>query len=116
MPSGGRRLTTWVKGRGGPGRPKGGGAVLKASDRKAVADLKAVAQTFTQDALVVVHDIMIDRKVSPSVRLQAATTLLDRGWGKPAQTVMGPDGEPLPGTNVATVVYSGVLAEHDKTR
>jgi hypothetical protein len=29
----------------------------------------------------------------PAARVSASTALLDRGWGKPAQAMAGPDGE-----------------------
>ena len=110
MPRGGRRVTTWTKGHGGPGRPP-----QTLEEKKIVTSVKISARNHTQDAIDCLVRVMNSPQTSPSVKVSAATALLDRGWGKPAQTVMGPDGEPLPGTNVA-VIYSGVLAEHDKTR
>lgn len=37
--------------------------------------------------------IASSKSVSPTARVTAATALLDRGWGRPAQPVTGEDGE-----------------------
>lgn len=65
--------------REGAGRPKG-------SMNKATADVKAAAQEYTQDALEVLAQIMKAGE-SETARVAAANSLLDRGHGKPKQSM-----------------------------
>lgn len=81
MPVGGKRE--------GAGRPKG-------ALNKATADIKEAAQAFTTDALNTLADIM-RKSESDAARVAAANALLDRGHGKPKQSVeaSGPGGSAL---------------------
>ena len=67
----------WVKGiSANPGgRPKGFG------------DLRELARTHTEAAVQTLVDIMHDSGAAPSARATAATGLLDRGWGRPEQSI-----------------------------
>ena len=66
--------------RAGAGRPLG-------SRNRATADLKdglsGLAKSHTEEALGVIVELM-HNSVSDNVRLAAACTLLDRGYGKPS--------------------------------
>ena len=69
-------------GRGGwrnGGRPKG-------SVNKATADIKAAAQQYTDDALLTLANIMKSGE-SEAARVAAANSILDRGYGKPKQSL-----------------------------
>ena len=68
---------TWQKGESGNpgGRPAGYG------------DLRELARTHTETAVQTLVDIMCDSDAAPSARATAATGLLDRGWGRPEQTL-----------------------------
>lgn len=68
-----------------PGRPKG-------SVSKANADLRAAARKYTKSALKTLSEIMVNGQLESS-RVMAATALLDRGHGKPAQALTGEGGE-----------------------
>lgn len=57
------------------GRPKG------------VGDLRDIARQHTGEAVEVLIEIMGNTKAAPSARVGAATALLDRGWGRPAQEI-----------------------------
>jgi hypothetical protein len=61
------------------GRPKGEGRVREA------------AREHTDEALGVLVAAMQDEDVR--VRIKAAETILERGWGKPPQAITGEDGE-----------------------
>lgn len=61
------------------GRPKG-------AVNKATADVKAAAQRYTSDAIETLAQIM-RTSGSDAARVQAADKLLDRGYGKAAQSV-----------------------------
>jgi hypothetical protein len=65
--------------RPGAGRPKG-------SLNKATADIKAAAQVYTEDALATLAQIMKAGE-SEAARVAAANSILDRGFGKPRQSM-----------------------------
>jgi hypothetical protein len=46
-----------------------------------------LARSHTSKALRVLAEIMDDPAIQPAARVSAAVALLDRGWGKPQQTV-----------------------------
>jgi hypothetical protein len=51
---------------------------------KATAEIRDAAQRYTAEALRVLCDIM-RTGASEQARISAANSILDRGWGKPAQ-------------------------------
>lgn len=61
---------------------------------KAIADLRDMAREYSQAAIETLASAL--HAEDERVRVAAAVALLDRAWGKPAQAVAGPDGEPLP--------------------
>ena len=74
----------------GKGRPKG-------SKNKLGADIRAMAQVYTAEAILALVDIMRGQgrareKIPPQARAYAASALLDRGHGKPAQAHTGESG------------------------
>ena len=48
-------------------------------------DVKAAARELTPQALGTLQEIMEDKKAPPAARVTAATEILSRGWGRPAQ-------------------------------
>ena len=54
---------------------------------KAPADIRSLARGYTRTALQVLQGIMTDKNAPQSARVNAATYLLDRGWGKPQQSL-----------------------------
>jgi hypothetical protein len=50
-------------------------------------DVKALARECTGEAIETLREIMRNTSASSAARVSAATALLDRGHGKPAQTV-----------------------------
>jgi len=54
---------------------------------KADATIRELAKAHTDTAISTLAEIMNNPKVKPSTRVQAACSLLDRGWGKPHQYV-----------------------------
>ena len=84
----------WVKGQSGnpSGRAKG------------YAEIEALARSHAPAAVAALVEAMAD----PRFRVQAATALLDRGFGRPAQTLTheNPDGTPL-SIVIATAIPAG---------
>lgn len=64
----------------------------KALARKAIpADIRSLCRAYTGEAIRHLAAIMRQREYSPAARVQAASVLLDRGWGKPPQAHTGED-------------------------
>jgi hypothetical protein len=54
---------------------------------KTPADIRSLARAHTDSALLTLARIMSNDEAPHAARVSAATALLDRGWGKPQQTV-----------------------------
>lgn len=63
---------------------------------KAPTEIKSLARGHTASAINTLAGIMNQSDAQPSARVAAATALLDRGWGKPAQAIVGGDEESDP--------------------
>jgi|SRR3990167_4905507 len=50
-----------------------------------IMEVRALARTYTAEALEALVGIMRDQKAAPGARASAAEALLDRGWGRPSQ-------------------------------
>lgn len=68
------------------GLPKTGGR-KKGSLNKATVDVKEAAQAFTVDAIETLAKIMKGDEQPAAARVAAANALLDRGYGKPKQSM-----------------------------
>lgn len=95
---------TFAKGQSGNpnGRPK-----KLLPDGRSLSDL---CKIHTDVAVMALSDILRDDGAPAAARIQAAQALLDRGWGRPAQSVelSGTDGDPI--ENTLTVVFKGLPA------
>ena len=60
---------------------------------KTPLEIKSLARAHTQSALNVLAGIMNEPEAPHAARVSAATSLLDRGWGKPAQSIRNDDDE-----------------------
>ena len=81
------------------GRPKG------------LSEVIALAREHTELAITTLVDIAKQTKAAPAARVAAASALLDRGWGKPAQAIQATT------TNASAVIMLGKgdpveIAEH----
>jgi hypothetical protein len=68
---------------GGPGRPKKVLTAQELMDQQIRRDLKAVAKQHSPEAFRFLLETMRDTTAGVQHRLNAATQILDRGWGKP---------------------------------
>jgi hypothetical protein len=99
----------WRKGQSGnpSGRPKRD------------ADLQRAARSYTPEALMILARIMRAEKTQDAVRVAAARELLDRGWGKAAQTVHSSvtrvpvDPDDLTDEQLAAIAAGGELEDDD---
>ena len=66
--------------REGAGRPRG-------AKNKSTLELKGLAQQHTEDALKTLVEIMLSAESSDKARVAAANSILDRGFGKPHQSI-----------------------------
>lgn len=57
-----------------------------------LGSLSQLARTHTVEALTCIVNTMRETE-SDDVRIKAASMLLDRGYGKPAQAIVGEDGQ-----------------------
>ncbi|SRR5260221_3030359 len=90
------------------GRPKGQGRTggrKKGTPNKATADVKALAQEHTAEAIRVLAGIMSDDDEPAAARVSAANALLDRAHGKV------PQGIGLGGADGAQAVARRVIIE-----
>ena len=75
-----------------PGERRGGGK--KGSVNKATADLRKLAQKHTAEALSALVKIATKGE-SEQARVAASIAILDRGHGKPTQTIAGDQDNPV---------------------
>lgn len=54
---------------------------------KSDMNLKELAKQYTEDAIRILFEITQNKKAPHSARVHAACALLDRGWGKPTQSI-----------------------------
>ena len=88
MAKGGKRSTSWKRGQSGNpgGRPRKPATV---EARQVIHDVKEAAKALTAKAIATLENVMDDPKAPPAARVSAATTVLDRGWGRPTQSIEG---------------------------
>jgi hypothetical protein len=60
--------------------------------KKIPADLRSLARGHTELCIKVLAGIVSQETIPPAARVSAAGILLDRGWGRPAQSHAGEDG------------------------
>jgi hypothetical protein len=63
--------------------------------KKIPSDLRSLARGHTELCIKVLAGIVSQEAIPPAARVSAAGILLDRGWGKPAQTHTGEDGDDI---------------------
>jgi hypothetical protein len=60
-----------------------------------VGEVQALARQSTTEAVETLRDVMLDKKAPPAARVAAANSILDRGYGRPSQTI-NPGGRDKP--------------------
>lgn len=97
----------FVKGQSGNpnGRPK------KAGD----GDLRDLARRRCPEMLDVLVKIALDEQKAAAARVTAASAVLDRGYGKPPQSLADPDGNPISWMDFLLGARSRALADEHET-
>jgi hypothetical protein len=62
---------------------------------KSLTEIRSIARGHTEAAINVLVGVMGQPDAPPAARVAAANSILDRGWGKPAQPVTGEDEGPI---------------------
>nr|WP_275183828.1 hypothetical protein [Bradyrhizobium sp. CSA112] len=62
---------------------------------KSLTEIRSAARSHTEAALNCLVGIMGQTDAPPSARVAAANSILDRGWGKPAQPIENGEDGPL---------------------
>ena len=62
---------------------------------KHIPDIRSLARAQSKNAMNVLQAIMMEPQSPPSCRVAAACYIIDRGWGRAAQVVMGDKDNPL---------------------
>jgi hypothetical protein len=93
----------WKKGQSGNpgGKPK-----HTREELMAMKDVRRAAKEYTLEALKTLVTIMRDEESGKTARIMAANSLLDRGHGKPAQTIVGDPDKPLTLMQIVEVALS----------
>ena len=76
-----------------PGERRGGRKA--GTPNKVTAALKDMAREYTERALLTLAEIMTNDNEAASARVAACNAILDRGYGKPSQTIAGDEDSPL---------------------
>jgi hypothetical protein len=79
---------------------------------KTPTQIKSLARARTERAIQVLQGIMDQPTASDAARVSAANSLLDRGWGKPAQAITGGDDDDKP---VGISVIERIIVKPRKT-
>lgn len=75
--------------------PESAEAAPKTGARRDLKWLKSLAQEHTREAMDILLACARDESAAWRDRVAAVNALLDRGWGKPAQTLAGEGGGPI---------------------
>lgn len=58
---------------------------------KTLTEIRSLARSHTRTAINVLVGIMCSKEATPAARVSAANAILDRGWGKAAQSLENGD-------------------------
>lgn len=82
---------------------------------KVDGDLRELARAKSPEMLDVLVKIALDEDKAAAARVTAASAVLDRGYGKPPQSLADPDGNPISWMDFLLGARSRALAEQAET-
>ena len=100
--------------RPGAGRPRGSSKRVTAEQ---YAELSALARQYAKSAILALVKVATKGE-SEAARVSAATAILDRGYGKPAQSLehSGPGGGPIEYRDLSDDEIAARIAAHEAAR
>ena len=101
-------MNTKIEKKRHPGMFKPGQSGNPTGRPKSDVTIRELARVHTGEAIQTLAAIAQNPKATDSARVQACTSLLDRGWGKPAQYVENVN------MNMTLVDYLQMLGEEEK--
>src|SRR3974390_2823852 len=66
----------------------------RSGQRRSRTEIASLARSYTETVLKMLAGLVTREDVSPTARIAAGVALLDRGWGKPTQSVNENDERP----------------------
>jgi hypothetical protein len=82
---------------------------------KVDGDLRELARSKCPEMIDVLVKIALDEQKNASARVTAASAVIDRGYGKPPQSLADPDGNPISWMDFLLGARSRALAEQAET-
>ena len=79
---------------------------------KVIGEVQALARQYTTEALETLRDIMRDKKAPHAARGYAANSILDRGYGRPSQTISS-TGQDKPPDQMTDAELLAIAAQPD---
>src|SRR5262249_34820770 len=86
---------------------------LQMAKAKAVLDIRSLARSHTETCIRALAKVVANT-TSDAARVAAASELLDRGWGKSAQSLTGADGEGAISITIRHIVEEIRRGENDR--
>jgi hypothetical protein len=62
---------------------------------KTITEIRSIARSYTRTAIKTLVGIMRSENATHAARVSAANAILDRGWGKPPQSLQNGEDGPL---------------------
>lgn len=70
------------------------GGRIKGTPNKLTADVKEIARGYGEEAILLLVKIARDKEAPPAAKVAAIKEILDRGYGKSKQPIVGDDDSP----------------------
>lgn len=104
--------TRWKKGQSGnPGGRAKKTVTIDCDGEEVEINVTDMAKAFTPEAIKTLVTIAVDAKMPAAARVTAATAIIERGWGKAPQMLIGDPEQPI---SVAGVTLEDVMAARAK--
>jgi hypothetical protein len=83
----------------------------RSGQRKSRTEIASLARGYTETVLKMLAGLVTREDVAPAARIAAGTALLDRGWGKPTQSINLHDERPP-----VTEIFNRIVYPEDPDR
>ena len=79
---------------------------------KVIGEIQTLARQSTAEAVETLRDILRDKNAPPAARVAAANSILDRGYGRPSQTISS-TGREKPADQMTDAELLAIAAQAD---